>query len=233
MKRRPGKAIVEKWGVDPSDYQKLMAQSLLWVSKKWAKTIFDFAIRSEKRVSKILDVGCGPGQVTILLAQKFKQAGLEPEIIGIDISEKAIALAKEDANKFEVGSMIDFRLKNTTTLPFNESEFDLVMATALFAFLDEEELKSFFTETYRVLKPEGKFYFICPNRCWINWIGAHFVTGRLWKQQVRIAEYAYTPEEIKQLISQTPISNSSTVKASWLFDSIVEVFGTVNKTSSK
>jgi len=51
----------------------------------------------------IADVGCGPGHVTRLLAQRH------PDVIGVDISRAMIAVAREHAPElaFEVGSMLD------------------------------------------------------------------------------------------------------------------------------
>jgi trans-aconitate 2-methyltransferase len=57
---------------------------------------------------KVIDLGCGPGYTTALLARRFPQA----EIVGIDQSEDALEVArtrlpKIQFSKFEIGSWTD------------------------------------------------------------------------------------------------------------------------------
>lgn len=66
---------------------------------------------------KILDIGCGKG----FLLYDFTQALPGLEVAGIDISEYAIANAKEEVRPFlQVGNAID--------LPFGDHTFDLVVS---------------------------------------------------------------------------------------------------------
>ena len=46
---------------------------------------------------RVLDIATGAGDVPIALAQKAKRAGLQLEIRGVDVSEQALAFARERA----------------------------------------------------------------------------------------------------------------------------------------
>ncbi|MGY4645660.1 methyltransferase domain-containing protein [Cellulomonas sp. URHB0016] len=73
--------------------------------------------------TRLLDVGCGPGSVTIDLA-----ARLEPgEVIGVDASEAVVEIAR-DAAKEAGASNVTFEVADAYDLPFEDGTFDVVHA---------------------------------------------------------------------------------------------------------
>ena len=232
MKRLKGKALnfLTDW-CEPKDFQQMIDKSFSWVSKKWIKAIVRFLGKKGKKVIKVLDLGCGPGGVTILLAKELKEQGFNAEVVGLDIQKKAIELATDNLAKEDRNS-IAFHVGDATKLYFENNEFDLIIATALFPFLGKEKLIQVFNESYRVLKPEGIFYFICPNRNHINLLGAYLITGKIKKYEIDAVRHCYTPKETLEIISKTPLwnDNNTKVRKAWL-GLMVETFGTINKTS--
>ena len=77
-------------------------------------------IRNPK--SKILDVGTGSGVIALTLAMKFPEA----EILGIDISDDALALAQENAARLKLVDRV--RFLKSSLLENVEGTFDLVVA---------------------------------------------------------------------------------------------------------
>jgi release factor glutamine methyltransferase len=77
-------------------------------------------IRNPK--SEILDVGTGSGVIALTLAMKFPEA----EILAVDISDDALALAQENAAKLKLAHRVRF-LKNNL-LENVEGTFDLIVA---------------------------------------------------------------------------------------------------------
>src|SRR5829696_8393146 len=73
-----------------------------------------------------LDVGCGEGHNTRLLAERGAR------MTGIDISVTFIRHAKEAEDAHRVG--IDYRLASAVDLPFHEAGFDFV--TAFMSLMD-------------------------------------------------------------------------------------------------
>lgn len=72
--------------------------------------------------SKILDVGTGSGVIALSLAAKFPDA----EIVAVDISDDAVALAQENAARLSLAGRVRFLKSNL--LENVERTFDLVVA---------------------------------------------------------------------------------------------------------
>jgi release factor glutamine methyltransferase len=76
----------------------------------------------EDRKSKILDVGTGSGVIALSLAAKFPEA----EIVAVDISDDALALAHENAIRLNLDGRVEFLKSNL--LENVEGTFDLIVA---------------------------------------------------------------------------------------------------------
>ncbi|MEZ4501922.1 MAG: class I SAM-dependent methyltransferase [Dehalococcoidia bacterium] len=99
---------------------------------------------------RVLDIGCGRGTVLRLLDQKVQ---FDKPPVGLDFSRSMLRLARSDA---PAGSPdLDLTRGLATTLPFATESFDLVLSGYLLKHLDEDELRTFFIELYRVLAPGG------------------------------------------------------------------------------
>jgi ubiquinone/menaquinone biosynthesis C-methylase UbiE len=92
---------------------------------------------------RILDAGCGGGlPFTKYLSEQF-------EVIGIDISEKQIELAKKNVPK------ATFYRKDMTNLNFSNDYFDGILAYYSIIHVPRDEQPALFTNFYRMLKPQG------------------------------------------------------------------------------
>ena len=76
----------------------------------------------ENRKSKMLDVGTGSGVIALTLAKKFPEA----EIFAVDVSEDALALARENAIRLGVNGRVQLRRSNL--LENLDERFDLIVA---------------------------------------------------------------------------------------------------------
>jgi ubiquinone/menaquinone biosynthesis C-methylase UbiE len=103
-----------------------------------------------KAGARIADLGCGSGAFTTLLHER----GFSPT--GLDISPKLIARARQ---KFPAIEFIEGDVEN---LPFDDASFDGALISGLVHhFPDARRLAS---ETFRILKPGGRFVAFDPNR---------------------------------------------------------------------
>jgi ubiquinone/menaquinone biosynthesis C-methylase UbiE len=104
-----------------------------------------FNIDKSKRV---LDIACGKGTTSILIAKRFGC-----KIVGIDICPDLIREAKELAQRNKVDHLIDFKVADATRLPFIDNEFDVTIAQAMLVLIENKELV--IKEALRVLNPAG------------------------------------------------------------------------------
>jgi ubiquinone/menaquinone biosynthesis C-methylase UbiE len=102
---------------------------------------------------RILDVACGTGFSTMPAA---RVAGDTGRVIGIDISDKMLDVARKKATS-EGLSNIEYRVGNAEALEFDNASFDSVIcASSVFAFRD---ISGALREWHRVLKPGGTVAF--------------------------------------------------------------------------
>ncbi len=99
----------------------------------------------------VLDLGCGPGLWTHLLAEKVKPNG---RVVGVDFSPDLINYAVENLKKDSLSNIIEFRKENFSDVPFDNDTFDLVFFGNCFAYVTDylkimEEMK-------RVTKKGGR-----------------------------------------------------------------------------
>jgi 2-polyprenyl-3-methyl-5-hydroxy-6-metoxy-1,4-benzoquinol methylase len=117
------------------------------------------AILPEIRGLAGLDMGCGEGHNTRLLAARGAQ------MTGIDIAAKFLDYAHESERASPLG--IAYRLANAQHLPFGDASFDFV--TAFMSLMDMPEPEQVVREAYRVIRPGGFFQFSICHPCFQTW----------------------------------------------------------------
>jgi len=113
-----------------------------------------FLLPHIKSTDRILDVGCGPGTITMGFAGLLRQGS----VTGIDISEDVLARAKEMvARSPSQANNISFQTANLLEgLAFPDDTFDVVFSSQLFPHLASLEMRrQALSEMRRVLKPGG------------------------------------------------------------------------------
>lgn len=98
--------------------------------------------------ARVLDVGCGSGWATRLLAGYAKNG----QVTGIDISDEMIRVARESSGAFP---NTDFELASAEQLPFADNEFTHAFSMeSLYYYAD---IGAALAEIHRVLRPRGLF----------------------------------------------------------------------------
>ncbi|MBI4312952.1 MAG: methyltransferase domain-containing protein [Chloroflexi bacterium] len=97
---------------------------------------------------RLLDCGCGPGTITIGLAEAVAPG----EATGIDIGAQQIELARANAAQSDTAN-VRFQVADVLKLPFEDNFFDVVYAnTLIMYFIDKAPALK---EMRRVLRPGG------------------------------------------------------------------------------
>jgi ubiquinone/menaquinone biosynthesis C-methylase UbiE len=101
---------------------------------------------------RVLDIGCGTGSLVVLL----KRLHPEAEVVGLDPDPKALARARQKAERKGVTVQLDQGFSDA--LPYPESSFDRVLSSFMIHHLGPEEKRRTFEEARRVLTPEGSLH---------------------------------------------------------------------------
>ncbi len=152
--------IIKKKSVNPSLYTKDYYLSDCSGYNEFKKSYGDMLEPRLKEVakylkvatgSKILDIGCGRGELVYFTASKGAES------TGIDYSEQAIKLAKivRAKKRKEIRSRMNFYVMDAKNLNFKDSIFDIVVLTDVVEHLYDHELNIVFKKIKKVLKKDG------------------------------------------------------------------------------
>ncbi len=112
---------------------------------------YEFAKDKIPKNSFVLEVGCGEGYGTNLLAKKVGK------IIGLDVDKKTI----DHATKKYGSENCIFSLYDGKIIPYKGSIFDAVVSFQVIEHVRDDA--NYVSEIFRVLKPEGIFLVTTPN----------------------------------------------------------------------
>jgi cyclopropane fatty-acyl-phospholipid synthase-like methyltransferase len=124
------------WGEEPSVLAQIMLSYLLE--------------NGFGRDLSLLDIGCGYGRDSIYLAKS-----LGCHVYGIDVSEKALEIAKGALAESGV-SGVEFQLKNFKEL--GDHRYDVVFASNLYHLIDKADRGIFRDVSFNILKSGGLLF---------------------------------------------------------------------------
>ncbi|RCK59656.1 putative methyltransferase C1B3.06c [Candida viswanathii] len=184
----------------------------------------------------VLDVGSGPGTITIDFAKTYLPQG---SIIGVEPTQELIDLANENKAKDPTGVLnVSFQLGSIYSLPFDDNTFDLVHAHQVVIHL-QDPVKAL-RELERVTKPGGyvcvrdadlessvaypeKFEFLC--RFYVSKgksaVSTDTKAGR--KLRARALEAGYVPENLKTTFSSWLMADDSLIKKLWAKGTVTRI----------
>jgi len=126
-------------------------------------TLIDVAARALQPSARLLDIGCGAGQVVIALAEQFDN------LIGIDFADRRIesGLQALRAHYPQYLNKVQLRVNDSEErLPFEDDSFDVVVALAVLEHVVDPF--HFMDEIARVCKPGGRIIVQVPNIAYIR-----------------------------------------------------------------
>jgi ubiquinone/menaquinone biosynthesis C-methylase UbiE len=101
-------------------------------------------------VEKVLDLGCGAGRHSVLLAN----SGFE--VVGIDISKNALKMARKWVLEEKLGN-VAFVLATMTNLPLINCCLDAVISVSVIHHAFKRDIMTTVSEIYRTLRKNGWF----------------------------------------------------------------------------
>jgi demethylmenaquinone methyltransferase/2-methoxy-6-polyprenyl-1,4-benzoquinol methylase len=116
--------------------------------RKWKKQLVENLQESSKAVC--VDLACGTGDITFLLAQKYSG-----QITGVDISDKMLEIAQKN-NRYPHVSFLNCDMGSLQQFPDNSVD----VITGGYALRNAADLNQALKEIYRILKPGGYASFL-------------------------------------------------------------------------
>ena len=116
------------------------------------KTLLELA--APQPGEKVLDIGCGSGTTTLLLAERVGRSG---RVLGIDISAPMLEAAVARAAK--TAGIAQFVEGDATDHPFESQGFDLAFSQLGVMFFADPIAS--FRNIHRAVKPGGRIVFAC------------------------------------------------------------------------
>ena len=154
---------------------------------------------------KLIDVGCGTGDISKLFLENVKFKG---EVFNVDPNKKMLEQGKKRLKSFK---NIFWNVGTAENLSFNSSSFDYY--TISFGLRNTKNIDKSLKEAFRVLKPGGRF--LCLEFSKINNSNLNFLYKSYSKLIPRIGKfvvgrsepYEYLTKSIDMFINQDQLKN--------------------------
>jgi ubiquinone/menaquinone biosynthesis C-methylase UbiE len=169
---------------------------------------------SPRSPGRALDIGCGPGQIVLKLAQRLPGW----QLFGVDRSanmlRQAIAARTElfDRRDASIAARVHFSLADGNALPFDSGSMDMVVCNSVLHHLQEPA--KLFAEMARVAAPTGTILLRDLRRpprlaypLHVHWYGRHY-SGLMYKLYCDSVHAAYTPVELTGLLRSSPLQHA-------------------------
>ncbi len=116
------------------------ANRLLGGDRGVLEAIEDLVSENPKEQYSIIDIGCGNGAILRKVCQFFRKKGLKVKLLGIDLNDKAIVLAKEASKDF---TEISYQVVDVLQREFIDLKQDLVISTLTMHHIPEDKIPAF------------------------------------------------------------------------------------------
>jgi len=181
------------WNANAEAWTKL-ARAGYDVYRDYLNTPAFFAMLPDVRGLAGLDIGCGEGHNTRLLAQRGAR------MTAIDITEVFLTYAQQAEVVVPLG--ITYSEASAVELPFPDQTFDFT--TGVMSFMDIPDTERVVAEAHRVLKPGGFLQFSILHPCFMTPHRRNLRTAHGQIYAIEVGEYFRTLHgEIEQWLFAT------------------------------
>lgn len=132
-----------------NEYDGLNRVISLGTDVSWRKKVIKLV--SEKKVENVLDIATGTGDLAIQFAEKTEAK----RIVGLDLSDGMLNVARKKISGKPYSNKIEFIQGDSEALPFEDNSFDAI--TVSFGIRNFENLEKGLSEIHRVLRKDGIF----------------------------------------------------------------------------
>jgi arsenite methyltransferase len=159
---------------------------------------------------KVLDLGCGAGWASRLMAEAVADAERPGQVIGLDVSDEMIRRARAGSTSYD---NLMFVVGSAQQIPWEENYFNKVLSVESFYYYADQDRA--LAELFRVMAPLGELYILInlyrDNAYSLRWVDELKVPVQVRSEQeyiqllkahtyedvraVRVPDLTPTPEE--------------------------------------
>jgi ubiquinone/menaquinone biosynthesis C-methylase UbiE len=166
---------------------------------------------------KIADLGCGGGDMLMVMANWAKKKNFNAEFIGIDANDFMIDFAKKRTANY---SDISYLHQNIFSEEFKEKSFDIITMTLFCHHFDDESLVKIFKQ----FKKQSRIGIVINDihRHWfayhsIAWITKLFLDSYLVKNDAKLSVWrAFRRSDLEKIIQEAGFTKYS-IRWKWAF----------------
>jgi SAM-dependent methyltransferase len=158
--------------------------------------------------ARVLDVGCGSGWASRLMAGRARNG----RVVGIDISDEMVTLSADTSKDF---SNLEFRVASAEALPFADGEFTHAFSMeSLYYYAD---MPTALKEIRRVLAPGGMFVTVVdlyqenePSHQWVEDLKVPVHLLSISDYRTLFEDAGFVNVEDRRLYDPTPVPDDYT-----------------------
>ena len=103
----------------------------------------------------VVDYGCGPGHLTVELAERVAPGG---SVTGLDINAEFVARANERAAEKGLDARVSAKLLDGPVLPLDDASVDRVVCKSVLEYVDDPA--AVLAEFHRIVRPGGRAHIV-------------------------------------------------------------------------
>ncbi len=176
-----------------------------------------FISRNHTKILRIADIGCGGGDMLILIAKWARKRKINVQLTGIDANDYTIDYAKKNTSQYPE---ISYQTLDVFSPQFRKLSFDIVTCTLFCHHFKDEQLIRLFSQLHKQTKIG-----VVINDLHRHWLAYHsikyltqwFSRSYLVKNDAKLSVLrAFSKEDILKIFSHTDY-NSIQINWKWAF----------------
>ena len=148
------------------------------------------ALMKLKPGDRVLDLGCGAGWASRLIAKVVANGDRPGQVIGVDVSDEMIRRARAASTEYD---NLMFVVGSAQQVPWEENFFDKVLSVESFYYYADQERA--LAEMFRVMAPKGELYIL------INLYRDNHYSLR-WVEELKIPVQVHSEQEYIEMLQR-------------------------------